>query len=96
MKPLQLLSRHLVVGTALLGLMATGAAGTAWAQQVEDGQMLNLGDVIATRRESLMTATHSGQVRRDVGGQHGLADPEHIDRGGRPPQPRGGHNAITH
>ena len=40
MKPLQLLSRHLVVGTALLGLMATGAAGTAWAQQADDGQML--------------------------------------------------------
>ena len=40
MKPLQLLSRHLVVGTALLGLMAVGAAGTAWAQQADDSQML--------------------------------------------------------
>jgi len=35
-----------------------------WAIKVEDGQMITVGDVLATRGESLMTANHSGQVQR--------------------------------
>jgi DNA-directed RNA polymerase subunit beta' len=35
-----------------------------WAVKVEDGQMVSLNDVIATRGESAMTATHAGEVRR--------------------------------
>jgi DNA-directed RNA polymerase subunit beta' len=35
-----------------------------WAVKVEDGQMVSLNDVIATRGESAMTATHAGEVKR--------------------------------
>ncbi|MEP7357480.1 MAG: DNA-directed RNA polymerase subunit beta', partial [Anaerolineales bacterium] len=35
-----------------------------WAVKVEDGQAVSLNDIIATRGESVMTATHAGEVRR--------------------------------
>src|SRR5579859_375515 len=35
-----------------------------WAIKVEDGMQIALGDVIATRGESVMTATHGGEVKR--------------------------------
>jgi DNA-directed RNA polymerase subunit beta' len=35
-----------------------------WAIKVEDGMTIALGDVIATRGESVMTATHGGEVKR--------------------------------
>jgi DNA-directed RNA polymerase subunit beta' len=35
-----------------------------WAIKVEDGQNIKLGEVIATRGESVMTATHAGEVKR--------------------------------
>jgi len=35
-----------------------------WAVKVEDGQTVSLNDVIATRGESAMTATHAGSVKR--------------------------------
>ncbi|MCC6190400.1 MAG: DNA-directed RNA polymerase subunit beta' [Anaerolineales bacterium] len=35
-----------------------------WSVKVEDGQQIKLGDVIATRGESVMTATHAGEVKR--------------------------------
>jgi DNA-directed RNA polymerase subunit beta' len=35
-----------------------------WAVKVEDGQQITLGEVIATRGESVMTANHGGAVKR--------------------------------
>jgi DNA-directed RNA polymerase subunit beta' len=35
-----------------------------WAVKVEDGQQITLGEVIATRGESVMTANHGGEVKR--------------------------------
>jgi DNA-directed RNA polymerase subunit beta' len=35
-----------------------------WSVKVEDGQQIKLGEVIATRGESVMTATHAGEVKR--------------------------------
>jgi DNA-directed RNA polymerase subunit beta' len=35
-----------------------------WSVKVEDGQRIELGDVIASRGESMMTASHGGEVSR--------------------------------
>ena len=35
-----------------------------WSVKVEDGVVVNAGDVLATRGESQMTATHAGKVKR--------------------------------